>query len=79
MKVSETNEEILEPRIFNPKGPYLLTIKRAAKELGITCWAMRTRIWRGEIPVVRFDGERKQYVDRRDLEKLIQQNKTVWD
>ena len=79
MKVSETNTKIIERGIFNPQGPYLLTIKRAAQELGITPWAMRTRIWKGEIPVVRFDGERKQYVDRRDLEKLIQRNKTVWD
>jgi hypothetical protein len=79
MKPSNINEEILDTRIFNPKLPYLLTITRAAKEIGITPWAMRTRIWRGEIPVVRFDGERKQYIDRRDLEKLIQRNKTVWD
>jgi hypothetical protein len=75
MKVSEINEEILEPRIFNPRSPYLLTVKNAAKQIGISTWSMRTRIWNGEIPVIRFHGEKKQYVDLRDLLKLVDQAK----
>ena len=71
MKPSNINEEILDTRMFNPKSPYLLTVKDAAKTIGIPTWSMRTRIWRGEVPVIRFKGEKKQYVDLRDLLKLI--------
>jgi len=55
--------------------PRLLTLKDAAQWLGLTVWAMRERIWAGHIPVVRFPGGRKMYVDIRDLEGLIEQNK----
>ena len=59
-------------RIPNPR---LLPLKDAAQWLGLTLWAMRERIWAGQIPVVQFPGGRKQYVDIRDLEAFIQKNK----
>lgn len=59
----------------NPIGPRLLSLKEAAKWLGLTTWAMRERIWAGQIPVVRFPGGRKMYVDVQDLEGFIQNNK----
>ena len=62
-------------RIFNPKSPRLLTLKDAASWLGLTVWAMRERIWAGDIPVVRFPGGRKMYVDTKDLELFIERNK----
>ncbi len=58
MKASNINEEILEPRMFSPKSPYLLTVKNAAKKIGISTWSMRTRIWNGEVPVVRFKNKK---------------------
>jgi hypothetical protein len=57
--------------------PYLLPLKMAARILGLTVWAMRERIWAGQIPVVQFQGGRKQYVDVRDLEDFIATNKRV--
>ena len=57
-------------------SPRLLTLKDAAQWLGLTTWAMRERIWAGDIPVVRFPGGRKMFIDLQDLETLIQQNKT---
>lgn len=57
-------------------GPRLLPLKDAAAWLGLTVWAMRERIWAGDIPVVRFPGGRKMYIDTRDLEDLVQKNKT---
>lgn len=63
--------------IVNPSGHRLLTLKGAAEWLGLTVWAMRERIWAGQIPVVRFDGGRKQYIDRLDLEQFIERNKTT--
>ena len=57
------------------RNPRLLPLKDAAQWLGLTVWAMRERIWAGQIPVVQFPGGRKQYVDVQDLEKFIQKNK----
>jgi hypothetical protein len=66
-------QRIANPRLF----PRLLPIKGAAEWLGLTVWAMRERIWAGQIPVVQFPGGRKMYVDVEDLEKFIQGNKRV--
>ena len=60
-------------------GPRLLTLKKAAEFLGLTDWAMRSRIWAGDIPVVRFQGGRKMYIDVRDIEKFIERNKMTFD
>ena len=57
------------------KSPRLLPLKDAAQWLGLTVWAMRERIWAGQIPVVQFPGGRKQYVDTKDLEAFIERNK----
>ena len=56
-------------------NPRLLPLKDAAAWLGLTVWAMRERIWAGQIPVVQFPGGRKQYIDTSDLETFIQKNK----
>jgi hypothetical protein len=56
-------------------NPRLLPLKGAAEYLGLTVWAMRERIWAGDIPVVRFPGGRKMFVDVQDLELFINNNK----
>lgn len=53
----------------------LYTVKEAAEYLGISVWAVRERIWAGDLPYVKFPGGRKMYVDRPDLEALIERNK----
>ena len=64
--------------INNPMpSPRLLPLKQAAQYLGLTVWAIRERIWAGQIPVVQFPGGRKQYIDVQDLECFIQNNKTT--
>ena len=55
-------------------GPRLLPLKKAAEYLGLT---VRERIWAGHIPVVQFPGGRKMYVDIRDIENFIKNNKKV--
>jgi len=62
----------------NQQRPRLLTLREAAGYLGLTVWAMRERVWAGQIPVVRFPGGRKIYLDRRDLEIFIEANKTTF-
>jgi hypothetical protein len=59
-------------------GPRLLPLKKAADYLGLTVWSMRERIWAGDIPVVRFPGGRKMFIDVLDLEEFIQRNKEVF-
>ena len=57
--------------------PRLLPLKDAADYIGLTVWALRERIWQGLIPVVQFPGGRKQYIDRQDLDELVERNKRV--
>ena len=61
--------------MLNPMSPRLLPLKDAAQWLGLTVWAMRERVWAGDIPVIRFDGGRKMYIDKLDLEQFIQSHK----
>lgn len=63
-------------RIVNPQGR-LLTIKQAADYSGLTVWQVRERIWAGDLPCVQFAGGRKQYIDRKDLDLLIDRNKRI--
>jgi hypothetical protein len=77
MKRSGIIENKTAQGITNPQGPRLLPLKAAAKFLGLTIWGMRERIWAGDIPVVRFSGGRKMFIDRMDLENFIQKNKTI--
>ena len=63
--------------ITNAQRPRLLPLKKAAGYLGLTVWAMRERIWAGQIPVVRFPGGRKMFIDTKDLEIFIQENKVT--
>jgi len=56
-------------------SPRLLPLKDAAQWLGLSVWALRERVWQGQIPVVQFRGGRKMYVDVQDLEDFIQKNK----
>ena len=61
--------------ISSRMGPRLLTLKQAAEYLGLTLWAMRERVWAGDIPVIRFPNGRKMYIDSHDLDAFITQNK----
>jgi hypothetical protein len=61
--------------IDNPMSPRLLTLKQASAYLGLTVWAMRERVWAGDIPVIQWPGGRKQFIDRNDIEAFISRNK----
>jgi excisionase family DNA binding protein len=64
-------------RIGSPVRPRLLTLKEASAMLGLSLWSVRERVWRGDIPVVRFPGGRKMFIDTADLEQFIERNKTT--
>jgi excisionase family DNA binding protein len=75
LKRAETIAEKPALGINSPMSPRLLTLKAAAEYLGLTTWALRERVWQGSLPVVRFPGGRKMYLDIQDLEAFIQTNK----
>lgn len=58
-------------------SPRLLPLKAAAEVLGLSVWALRERIWAGDIPVVQWPGGRKQFIDVLDIDKFIESNKRV--
>jgi predicted site-specific integrase-resolvase len=69
----EKTQRIANPTLF----PRLLPLKKAAEYIGLTVWALRERIWAGQIPVVRFPGGRKIFIDIQDIEAFIERNKTT--
>jgi len=77
MKRAGITEKKMTQGINNPILPRLLTLKKAAEYLGLTTWGMRERVWAGDIPVVRFPGGRKQFIDMKDLDSFIERHKTV--
>lgn len=77
MKRSGITEKNSAQGVNNAQGPRLLTVKAAAAYLGLTVWGLRERIWSGDIPVVKFQGGRKQFIDILDIDKFIQEHKTT--
>lgn len=53
----------------------LLSIKETAQYLGHSEWTVREMLWAGKIPSVRFN--RKIMVDIEDLDRLIEDSKSV--
>jgi excisionase family DNA binding protein len=60
----------------NKSTKRLYSLREAAVYLGRTRPAMRELIWAGKIPMVRCD--RRIFVDIRDLERFVEQNKVVY-
>jgi hypothetical protein len=55
--------------------PRLLPLKQAADHIGLSVWALREAIWGGLLPVVRFPGGRKLWLEVADLDAFIENNK----
>lgn len=55
----------------------LLGVREAAEYLGVSIWTMRDRIWAGDVAYVQFPNCRKLFLDARDLEEMIQNNKII--
>ena len=75
MPKDRKNKTVKKAQGMDNPLPRLLPLKVAAEYMGLTVWALRERIWSGQIPVVQFPGGRKMYIDTRDLETFISQNK----
>jgi excisionase family DNA binding protein len=77
MKNTSLNQQVKSEQWITKPLPRLMTLKQASEYLGLTVWALRERVWSGQIPVVTFPEGRKQYIDREDVEAFIQNNKKV--
>ena len=60
------------------KNKRLYTLKEAAQYLGRSDWSMRELIWAGKIPIVRGDGDRKIFIDVKDIDDYIERNKSIY-
>ena len=67
-----------EQGIYNPLCKRLYTLKEAAEYLGRSDWSMRELIWAGKIPIVRGDGNRKIFLDVKDINDYIERNKSIY-
>jgi hypothetical protein len=76
-KGSQAKASAREHWTREPVRPRLLPLKAAAQYLGLTVWALRERVWQGALPVVRFDGGRKMYLDVKDLDAFIERHKII--
>jgi excisionase family DNA binding protein len=64
--------------IVNPLGKRLYTLREAARYLGRSVWGVRELIWGGEIPIVRGEGNRKIFLDIKDLDEYVRRNKSTY-
>ena len=53
----------------------LLTLREAAQYLKCSQVSIRTLVWDGTLPSVRFTRRGKLWLDRQDLEKYIEDSK----
>ena len=66
-----------EQRTKGQMLPRLLPLKDAATYMGLTVWAIRERVWNGDLPVVQFPNGRKQFIDTQDIEDFIMKSKRI--
>lgn len=77
-KVSKITKNKRTQGITNPNAAKrLYTLKEAAVYLARPVWGVRELIWNKRLPVIQ-EGERgKQYVDIVDLDRYVEQTKSV--
>jgi excisionase family DNA binding protein len=74
-KVAEKMREIAALGTVSAVRPRLLTVEQAAMYIGRTKQAVEHMVSSGKVPTVRAD--RRVFVDIRDLDTWIEQNKQV--
>jgi hypothetical protein len=59
-----------------PVPKRLYSLKEASIYLGRTLWGVRELVWAGKLPIVRTG--KRQFVDLRDMDRFIEQNKVTY-
>ncbi len=62
--------------IDSPLLPRLLPLKKAAEFIGISEWALRERVWAGDIPFFRYSKGRKIFIKVSDIDAFIEAGMT---
>ena len=79
-KKTQTDTELKRAQgICNPLCKRLYSLKEGAEYLGRPIWGMRELIWSRVIPVVKQSGCRKIYLDVKDLDAFIENNKAIYN
>jgi excisionase family DNA binding protein len=58
-------------------GGRLLTLSQACVYLGLSEWKLRSLIHDGKLPIVELNGGEKWWLDKRDLDALVDRNKKL--
>ena len=56
----------------------LLTLPQAVAYIGLSAWKLRQLIHDGKLPIVELNEGQKFWIDRRDLDALVERNKRVF-
>ena len=56
----------------------LLTLPQAVMYIGLSAWKLRQLIHDGKLPIVELNEGQKFWIDRRDLDALVERNKRVF-
>ena len=60
-----------------PANGRLLTLPQAVAYLGLSAWKLRSLIHEGKLPIVELNAGEKWWIDRRDLDALVERSKHV--
>ncbi len=75
LKTGGKNEQHrMDYPVRGAKTGRLLSVRDAGIYLGISTWAVRELVWSGKLPCVRL-GSRKIWLDRKDLDELVERQK----
>ena len=58
-------------------GGRLLTLFQACDYSGLSEWKLRNLIHDGKLPIVELNGGQKWWIDRKDLDALIDRSKRI--
>jgi excisionase family DNA binding protein len=56
----------------------LLTLPQSVTYIGLPAWKLRQLIHDGKLPIVELNEGQKFWIDRRDLDALVERNKRVF-
>jgi excisionase family DNA binding protein len=60
-----------------PASGRLLTLPQATEYIGLSAWKLRSLIHGGKLPIVELNSGEKWWLDRRDLDALIERSKRI--
>ena len=55
----------------------LLTLPQAVEYVGLSAWKLRQLIHEGKLPIVELNDGQKFWLDRRDLDSLVERYKRI--